>query len=553
LRGAPDDGTIAGALHIHTNRSDGRSSPDEVAAAAARAGLRFVVFTDHGDGTRVPDPPVYRSGVLCLDGVEISTTGGHYIAVGMPAAPYPLGGEPRDVVEDVRRLGGFGIAAHPDSPKAELRWSDWDAPIDGLELLNPDTGWRQQAVEPGVAPKLKFLTAVGAYPFVPEETIASLLGDPSAIVERWQSLTAVRPVVALAGVEAHAKLALWDVAAGDNRFTLPFPGYEANFRTLSIHVRPERPLSGNAPEDGALVLSAIRSGHLYVAVDAVATPPSFEFTATSKDRTVYQGGLLPAADAVRLHIRSNAPPGFVASVWNGSRLFAGDRTESDFSLLAPSGPAMYRVEIRAANRPGHPIWIISNPIYVGVPAAVHAEGMAAHPSSPLTPAGPNAKGESRAVEETLVFPADAFGWTVEHDPRSRAAVELQGSDLRFSFGLDADASARPRVALTAPPLTVPPNERVTLKLRGDRPMRLSVQLRTGVDGPPEERWQRSIYVDTVERDVTVAFDDMRPVGITRSVRPATGNRPSLLLVVDTTNSQPGSSGELRISRVALAR
>src|SRR5207237_4837370 len=145
------DGTVAGILHIHTNRSDGLSGPDEIAAAAAQAGLTFLVFTDHGDATRAPDPPMYRSGVLCLDGVEISTSGGHYIAIDMPRAPYPLAGEARDVVEDVKRLGGFGIAAHPDSPKLELRWREWTAPVDALELLNPDTAlrpWAEQASAP---------------------------------------------------------------------------------------------------------------------------------------------------------------------------------------------------------------------------------------------------------------------------------------------------------------------------------------------------------------------------------------------------------------------
>jgi len=93
-----DDGTVPGILHVHTNRSDGRSSPETVAAIAARAGLRFVVFTDHGVATRMPEPPAYLSGVLCLDAVEISTNGGHYIAIGMPASPYPLAGEARDVV-----------------------------------------------------------------------------------------------------------------------------------------------------------------------------------------------------------------------------------------------------------------------------------------------------------------------------------------------------------------------------------------------------------------------------------------------------------------------
>src|SRR5580765_954792 len=240
------DGTLRGILHVHTNRSDGRSSPDQVAAIAARAGLTFLVFTDHGDATRQPDPPAYRSGVLCLDGVEISTTAGHYIAVGMAAAPYPLGGEPRTVVEDVRRLGGFGIAAHPDSPRRELRWDDWNLPIDALEIFNPDTEWRARLQRPGFRGKFTLLTALGTYPFRPGETIAHLFEYSPEIIRTWMSLVDRRRVVALAGVDAHAKLALRDVEPGDNSFTLPFPGYRAAFSTLSVHVRPEHPLTGEA-------------------------------------------------------------------------------------------------------------------------------------------------------------------------------------------------------------------------------------------------------------------------------------------------------------------
>src|SRR5262249_36013585 len=167
------DGAVPGILHVHTNRSDGLGRPDEVAAAAARAGLKFVVFADHGDATRTPDPPTYRSGVLCFDGVEISTNGGHYLAIDMPASPYPLGGEARDVVEDVRRLGGFGIAAHPDSPKVQLQWADWSAPVDGVEMLNLDTSWRVLVAQPGWTPKRRLLTALLTYPLRAPAAVAS--------------------------------------------------------------------------------------------------------------------------------------------------------------------------------------------------------------------------------------------------------------------------------------------------------------------------------------------------------------------------------------------
>src|SRR5262245_33518709 len=75
--------TIRGAYHVHTTTSDGNAGRHEIAQAAARAGLRFVIFTDHGDGTRAPVPPEYVGTVLCLDGVEISTNGGHSVALDM--------------------------------------------------------------------------------------------------------------------------------------------------------------------------------------------------------------------------------------------------------------------------------------------------------------------------------------------------------------------------------------------------------------------------------------------------------------------------------------
>src|SRR5258707_1026203 len=69
--------TIPGAYHIHTTRSDGVGDRTAVAAAAARAGLKFVIITDHGHGTRPPDPPAYTGDWIVLDGVEIITDEGY--------------------------------------------------------------------------------------------------------------------------------------------------------------------------------------------------------------------------------------------------------------------------------------------------------------------------------------------------------------------------------------------------------------------------------------------------------------------------------------------
>ena len=188
--------TVAGAYHVHTTRSDGAGTKSDVAAAAGRAGVKFVLFTDHGDGMRPPDAPAYLSGVLCIDGVEISTNGGHYVALDMAPSAYPLGGEPSAVVEDVRRLGGFGIAAHPDHPARELAWRDWQMPIDGLEWINADAEWRDE--RPAALARVLF-----DYLIRPTPALASVFDRPVVTLERWDTLEKTRPVVALAAADAH--------------------------------------------------------------------------------------------------------------------------------------------------------------------------------------------------------------------------------------------------------------------------------------------------------------------------------------------------------------
>jgi hypothetical protein len=540
-----DDGTIAGILHVHTNRSDGLSSPDEIAATAARVGLKFVVFTDHGDATRRPDPPQYRSGVLCLDGVEISTSGGHYVALDMPPSPFPLAGEPRDVVEDVRRLGGFGIAAHPDSPKIELKWREWTAPFDGIELLNPDTAWRmwmEQSREPATkwAARRKLAVTLLDYPLRPAAVMAGLI-QPTRALYNWEALTRRRRVVTIAGADAHAKIAPRSADPGDSRFALPFPGYEASFRVLSVHVRIDRPLSGaNAAGDAAMLMRAVRAGHLYTAVDAAATPPSFEFTATNDHGTVREGDELGAGGPITLRVRSNAPAAFTTSIWKGAAVLSGDHHESEFTVGTTGEPAVYWVEVRATGRPNPLTWIRGNPIYV-------------RGAEPLTRA---ATRTPPTVHEPIFDNQTANGWRSEHDSTSVSAIEtapgVGGTDLRLRYGLSGGAPAGQVVALVYDtPRGLAPNDRLTVSIRAEHPMRISVQLRAGAADADHERWQRSLYVDTTLQDHTIFFDDMMPVGRTQSFKPDLSNIRSILFVIDATNTKPGDSGRVWIRSAAV--
>ena len=535
---ADDPAIVPGVFHVHTNRSDGRSSPEEIAAAAARAGLKFVIFTDHGDGTAKPAAPVYYEGVLCLDGVEISTRGGHYIAVGLPASPYPLGGDARDVIEDVRRLGGFGVVAHPDSPKDDLRWREWNEPFDGIELINLDSGWRSRVAEAGWGAVIK---ALGTYPFRPAETIGHLVGESAVAVARWESLTRRRRIVALSGADAHAKVALGDVDPGDNRFSLPIPSYEASFATITLHVRLDGPLSGDAQADARSVLSAIRGGRLYTALSAVAAPPFLEFTASNKQGSGQTGDELPAGGPISLRVRTNAPAGFKTTVWRGNEALSGERTEQDFTIDAPPDPAVYRVEVRA-DRSRSPLWLLSNPIYVRGPGPAAVE-----------PARPPASDAKRLFEGR-----EAPGWSIETDANSLAAFDvLRGTavpELALRFGLATGDGANQFAALgVVTPDGVAPYDRLTFEARSEAPMRVSVQLRAPVNPDYQERWERSIYLEPTDRPVSVFFDDMTPIGKTQTYRPPLPNVRSIVFAVDRTNTRAGTSGRIWLRNIRLER
>jgi hypothetical protein len=199
LSGQPDPRVLAGAYHIHTTRSDGALDRDGVARAASLAGLKFAIFTDHGDGTREPAAPEYLHGVLCVDGVEVSTDDGHYVALGIGHAPYPLGGAGDAVAEDVARMGGFGVAAHPFSPRRELAWADWAVPVDGIEWMNADSEWRDEK-------RFTVGRALLGYLVRPAAALASLLDRPVSTLAKWDELAATRRVIALAAHDAHGGL-----------------------------------------------------------------------------------------------------------------------------------------------------------------------------------------------------------------------------------------------------------------------------------------------------------------------------------------------------------
>jgi hypothetical protein len=524
---------LRGAIHVHTSRSDGTGSVDTVLEAAARAGMQFLIVTDHGDGTRPPDPPAYRRGVLYIDAVELSTRSGHVVALGLPQAPYPLGGEGQDVVEDIARLGGTSIAAHPASTKPDLQWRAWDAPFDGLEWLNGDSEWRDE-------PWYGLARALLVYPFGAPRALGMLIQRPASALERWDRRNETRRTVAVAASDAHAHIGLGSLgepyAASQ---AIPFPGYEAVLRTFSIGLTGTT-LSGNAGMDAGRVLTAIRLGHVYSTIDAlVSQPASVDIRATSGQAIAMGGDTLPITGPVAITVQGRWPADARVTLFREGRPIL--TTSGPVRYDAPPEPAVYRAEVELPVRPGVPV-LLTNPIYVGrVPTP--------------EPVRPEAPAPMRALE-VLYGDGPAATWQVEKTDASRGAVDsvprVVGRELLFRYALGGALSNNPFVAFVMPVTTsLDQSDRLRFTARADRPMRVSVQWRAP-GGTQGLRWARSVYLDQQPRTFDLALN-------TFSARsPATGpvavaNVRSLLFVIDGLNTRLGAIGQFWVDEIGVGR
>lgn len=506
--------TVFGGYHIHTVHSDGSGTPAEVAEAAARAGLSFVILTDHGDATRPPDPAHYHAGVLVIDAVEISTAEGHLVALGLEAAaPYPLRGEARDIIEDVTRLGGWSIAAHPDSQKPDLRWR---GPVtSGVEWLNADSEWRDDAPS-------RVLTAALHALVRPAPAVAGLFGAGTASLRRWDQWGRRTPIVGLAAVDAHARIGLDErTEPRAARTLLKQPSYETMFRTLVQGVWLDAPLSGDAAADSRRLLNALRGGRTFSLVRAFADPADFTVT---QDATQVTASIAGADDADVIWLR------------NGEEVVRG-RGQVSAPLVTPGH---YRVEVR---RPGaRTPWIVSGGIHVPtVPQSVSEDaGRRANP--PLLAA--------TDTGASIDVPLSADTWTLEQHPGSTGETSVTATGAReFTYTL---GPGRPgsQYAAVVYPIASESLETIRLTASASRPTRVSVQARLP-HGPDGERWVRSVYLDTTPRTVTLRLADFSPAGVIIGRRPIAARVKDLLFVIDLTNANPGSTGRVWLHHIEV--
>jgi hypothetical protein len=295
------------------------------------------------------------------------------------------------------------------------------------------------------------------------------------------------------------------------------------------------PWSGNAAEDAAGLLDALRRGRAWTVISAFAGPAAASLTArTATGSAVMGGSLVVSNDTVEISATIENASQSRVSLWHNDREIA-----SGFGRVVYQGPAepgAYRAE---ASLTGFTMpWIVTNPVYLVAPPAPPAPPVAASPGG-----------------DDVVTPLSAGGeWAIEHGPSSSGSIRREDG-IRFRFRVGTERPGLEFAALArSMGDALESFDRIEFVGSASAPMRVLVQFRLpgGVDG---ERWSRSVYLDPTPRPITVRMTDVVPVGFTPvpTRRPVVARVKSILFVLDTLNTAPGTSGEVLLKDVRLAR
>ena len=311
---------------------------------------------------------------------------------------------------------------------------------------------------------------------------------------------------------------LWSIVS------LAPPSYEQVFRTFSIAL-PETQLTGDAPEDADNVLDAIRAGHVYSTIDALATPGLFAFTAASGAHRAVMGDDAAPQRPVTLHVESNAPAGSTITLL---------RRKNGASRCAP--PA-------GSTKPPR------------CPACIASKSMSPARRAPRSMGG---------VESDLCRRSTAHRFVVETAaiPSRRRVLQWPGRRLAYReerpIGRHARRVARVSTAPSCSCVTAwrnvvgvavrrsPSLVRSRISLVSRRHLHRSSDAADAADASSEgdaprtvAGGNRSISTETSET-VTIAFDEMSPLGRRLAVRVLAPR--DLLFVVDTVTRSKARAG-----------
>ncbi len=342
----------AGNMHMHSSYSDGSLDIEEIAVKASRAGLDFIIITDHYTLNGLYDGKEgYQDQVLVLIGMEANETKNHYLCLNVEREVANNDENPQMVIDDVNRQHGIGIIAHPFEKGSALfgngisyEWTDWNVhSFQGIEIWNYTSQWKEH-----VTSTIKGVWLV----FYPH---AALPGPcPKALAKLDEYQARGEKIIAAGGSDAHG------YAMKLGMLNLQLSPYETSFKCINVHVLSPLPLSGDVNRDKDKLYSSLRKGAMWIGYDYFINSRGFKFFIKDGTKIWHMGDTVPKSQNLTVQVITPAPAR-VKLVKNGQ---PGQISFGKKHIFHDIAPGVYRIEAYHRYFLGYRPWIFSNSIWV---------------------------------------------------------------------------------------------------------------------------------------------------------------------------------------------
>jgi PHP domain-containing protein len=348
-----------GAIHIHSNYSDGTGNIEDIAKAASEAGLDYIIMTDHN--TLKPKEDGYErwiNGVMVLIGYEVNDMNNknHYLTLGVDEVigTYQIlsNGElgcklgAGEYVKMINEKGGIGFTAHPDEERNEsYPWTEWDIDeFTGIEIWNHMSEWAE-----GITNQNKLNRFIH-----PLRTISA---PQKKTLERWDEIAKRRRVTGIGGVDAHAfKENLLGL------FKVEVFGYKVLFKSIRTHILLDSPIDANSNGNFHChkqnILKALEESRCFVANYYHGDASGFRFIAEHNGKLFNMGETVKKFKGEDSKLKVSVPEKCeVRLVQNGTIVDTFFCNQKEWNI---TNSGVYRIECWKKDRG----WIFSNHIRI---------------------------------------------------------------------------------------------------------------------------------------------------------------------------------------------
>lgn len=357
-----------GVIHVH---SQGARSMPEIAEAAKRASLDFLVITDLGNSRmrRETKEKIYR-GIDAYVELEANTPAGHAVLFYSHTAAESLKDEAarqlawKHFLGQANSPGVFLAIAHPSSPSNP--WNRLDRFSEGIEVLNV-RAMAERALRQG---PLHQLVSSLASPFNPFLAAARTIEPYSKDFLAWDAMNAMSPGhFAYAAPDAQIEINLGE------RYRLQWPSYENLFKLVTNIVFVSPPNTSTFAQRKSMTYQALQKGRSAMAFEFLYPFDGNEWTLACSGKSWRSGdevrGIPASGCDFVVALPNELPYATKLMLYRDGELLSAFEDAGPLSRIPVDSPGVYRIEVwvRARTLTGilldnYVPYVFYNPIYL---------------------------------------------------------------------------------------------------------------------------------------------------------------------------------------------